>query len=280
MTLTYFPFDSGAGANVIEAQWGEMARLWLNTGVCRFNRSAIDLNLFEVYGDNSGLQVKVKSGTAWIEGYYVSSSAEEIVTLATADATNPRIDRIILRLDRNANTISLTKLTGTPAASPSAPALTQNTLLWEISLAQVVVAATDTLIAAGDVTDERTYVLDWIYRASFMRPTGKNSAATEQTLTDAATIAWDMDAGAAAKVTLGGNRVMGAPTNMRAGATYILMIIQDGTGSRTITSWNSVFKWAGGSAPVLSTAINAKDIVSFYCDGTYLYGSSLLKGLA
>ena len=154
MTITYFPFD---GVNVFEAQWSEMARLWLSTGVLNTGRSNVDLNKFEVYGDNSGLQVKVKSGTAWIEGFYVKSDAEEIVTLNTADATNPRIDRIILKLDRGANTITLTKLTGTPAGSPSAPALTQNSTIWEISLAQVYVAATDTLIAAGDVTDERTY---------------------------------------------------------------------------------------------------------------------------
>lgn len=160
MTISYFPFDSGAGATVIESQWAEMARLWLFTGVYNSNgvRPNVDLNLFEVYADNSGLQVKVKSGTAWIEGFYVKSDAEEIVALSTADASNPRLDRIILRLDRGANTITLTKLTGTPAGSPSAPALTQNSSIWEISLAQVYVAATDTLIAAGDVTDEREYV--------------------------------------------------------------------------------------------------------------------------
>lgn len=274
MTFTYFPFDSGAGQNVIEAQWGEMARLWLCTGVCRFNRSHIDLNLFEVYADNSGLQVKVKSGTAWIEGFYVKSDAETIVTLATADATNPRIDRIILRLDRSANTISLTKLTGTPAGSPSAPALTQNSTTWEISLAKVTVAATDTLIAAGDVTDERTYVLE-----QFFRPKSTNAAEVEQILIDQATIAWDCDLGAAAKVTLGGNRTLAAPTNMRAGATYIVRFIQDATGNRTIT-WNAVYKFPGGIDPVLSTGANAVDLISFYCDGTSMYGGSLLRSLA
>lgn len=160
MTISYFPFDSGAGADVQEAEWAEMARLWLFTGVYNSNgvRPNVDLNKFEVYGDNSGLQVKVKTGTAWIEGFYVKSDAEEIVALATADATNPRKDRIILKLDRGANTITLTKLTGTPAGSPVAPTLTQNSSIWEISLAQVLVVATDTLIAAGDVTDEREFV--------------------------------------------------------------------------------------------------------------------------
>lgn len=99
----------------------------------------------------------------------------------------------------------------------------------------------------------------------------RQAAATTQTLTDGANIDWNMASGAAATVTLGGNRTMNAPTNLKAGATYVLVINQDGTGSRTLT-WNSVFKWPGGVAPTLSTAASAKDIVSFYSDGTNLYG--------
>jgi len=274
MTITYFPFDTGAGSNVIEAQWGEMAALWLNTGVVYLGRGHIDANKFEVYGDNSGLQVKVKSGVAWIEGFYVKSSAEEIVTLATADGSNPRKDRIILKLDRSANSVTLTKLTGTPAASPTPPALTQNATTWEMSLAIVTVAALDTLIAAGDVADERTFVYD-----AFFRPKSYNAAENEQTLTDGATINWNLDAGAAANVTLAGNRTLAAPTNMRAGASYILKITQDGTGGRTM-AWNAVFKFAGGIDPVLSTGANAVDLISFYSDGTNMYGGSLLKALA
>lgn len=113
----------------------------------------------------------------------------------------------------------------------------------------------------------------------FKRIVTTNPAETVQTLTDGATINWNMDSGAAANITLGGNRTFAAPTNLRAGATYLLIINQDGTGSRTIT-WNAVFKWASATAPVLSTAINSKDLISFYSDGTNLYGGSILKGLA
>ena len=59
------------------------------------------------------------------------------------------------------------------------------------------------------------------------------------TLTDGATISWDTAAAPVAKVTLGGNRTMAAPTNLKDGAFYSLYIIQDATGSRTL-SWNSV----------------------------------------
>ena len=94
-----------------------------------------------------------------------------------------------------------------------------------------------------------------------------------QTLTDAATINWNISSGQIATVTLGGNRTMAAPTNLRVG-TLILHVIQDGTGGRTLT-WNSVFKWPAGVAPVLTTTGGRRDMFSFVCDGTNLYGSFL-----
>ena len=103
--------------------------------------------------------------------------------------------------------------------------------------------------------------------------TTDRSNALSQTLTDGATISWDTSLGRVATVTLGGNRTMAAPTNLKVG-TYILHVIQDGTGSRLIT-WNSVFKWVGAVAPVLSTTAGRRDIFSFVSDGTNLYGSFL-----
>jgi len=94
-----------------------------------------------------------------------------------------------------------------------------------------------------------------------------------QTLTDGATINWDVSQGQIATVTLGGNRTIAAPTNLKV-TTYILHVIQDSTGSRTLT-WNSIFKWPAGIAPTLTTSINSRDIFSFVSDGTYLYGSFL-----
>jgi len=92
---------------------------------------------------------------------------------------------------------------------------------------------------------------------------------------DAATITYDFNNGSIQSVTLGGNRIIGAPSNLKDGATYILQIIQDGTGSRTLT-WNGVFKWEGGTAPTLSTGADAIDIITFITDGTDLYGVSAL----
>jgi hypothetical protein len=92
----------------------------------------------------------------------------------------------------------------------------------------------------------------------------------EATLTDGATISWNLETQQVAKVTLGGNRTLAAPTNQNAGGFYGLMIIQDGTGSRTL-SFNTVYKFTNGIAPTLSTAAAAKDILVFRSDGTNLY---------
>lgn len=91
----------------------------------------------------------------------------------------------------------------------------------------------------------------------------------EQTLTDGATIDWNLSTEQVAKVTLAGNRTLNAPTNQQAGAFYSLAIIQDGTGSRTLT-FNSAYKFTGATAPTLTTTASAKDIIIFKSDGTNL----------
>lgn len=268
MTITYYPFDAGPGSSVTEAQWAKMMRAIAHTGVFRTGRAQVDLNLFAVYADSSGLQVKVPSGTAWIEGFFVESTAEEVVMIDTADATNPRIDTIILELDRTDNEIILTKKNGTPAASPVAPSLTQNDTIWQFPLANVLVDALASTIAAGKITDRRVFCFDNLYKGQAI-----NVISKVQTLTDGATINWNMDSGPVAHVTLGGNRTMAAPTNLRTGATYILRVNR--TGAFKINSWNSIFDWPNGTAPIQTAVNGAIDLFSFYYDGVNLLGNVL-----
>ncbi len=91
-----------------------------------------------------------------------------------------------------------------------------------------------------------------------------------QALTDGANIAWDLDTQQVAKVTLGGNRTLSAPSNKRDGGDYRLIITQDGTGSRTL-SFNSAYKFEFGVAPTLSTGIGDIDVLVCVSDGTNLY---------
>lgn len=91
------------------------------------------------------------------------------------------------------------------------------------------------------------------------------------TLTDGATINWDASVNQVTSVTLAGNRTLAAPTNLADGATYILIIKQDATGGRTLT-FNTAYKFPGGTVPTLSTAANAVDIITFVSDGANMYG--------
>jgi hypothetical protein len=89
-------------------------------------------------------------------------------------------------------------------------------------------------------------------------------------LTFDATQDWALTANQVATLTLTANTTFDAPSQMVDGAFYSLIIIQDGTGGRT-ASWNTVFKWAGGTAPTLTTTAAAKDIFVWRSDGTNMY---------
>jgi len=89
-------------------------------------------------------------------------------------------------------------------------------------------------------------------------------------LTFDATQDWALAANQVATLTLTANTTFDAPTQMVDGAFYSLIMIQDGTGGRT-ASWNTVFKWAGGTAPTLTTTAAAKDIFVWRSDGANMY---------
>jgi len=52
-------------------------------------------------------------------------------------------------------------------------------------------------------------------------------------------------------------------------------VIQDGTGSRTVT-WPNTVKWPAATAVVLTTTASATDMVAFYYDGTNYYAMATL----
>ncbi|MEN6522836.1 MAG: hypothetical protein ABFD14_03840 [Anaerolineaceae bacterium] len=154
MTKTFIPFDSGAGASVFTAQWSKMMRTQFKDGVI-----SNYLNDMQVYADSTGMQVKVKSGAGWIKGHYYENDLEEILAITAANATLARWDLVVLEVDWTKTDAQMIAkvITGTPAASPALPALTQNTSVWQIPLAKVVVGAAVSTIAAGNVSDLRIF---------------------------------------------------------------------------------------------------------------------------
>ncbi len=169
-----------------------------------------------------------------------SGAVAGTIWLDTTNATNPT-----LKFYDGSDNISLATID-----------YTANTVDWldsSVSITGLSTSATGTVLTLSD-----SNILF-----------AKKGYFAEQTLTDGATIDWNLSTQQVAKVTLGGNRTLNAPTNQQAGAFYSLAIIQDGTGSRTLTL-NSAYKFTGASAPTLTTTASAKDIIIFKSDGTNL----------
>lgn len=175
MAQRSFPFDAGAGATISETDWQKMARRFRQTGVIGGYLSQLAAS-----ADGSALSVSVATGGAFVEGFYYENDAPLAVPLAAANATNPRIDTIIVRLDRTANTAVLDKVTGTPAASPVAATLSQTDSLYELPLANVLVPAAAGVIVAGNVTDRRS-ITQTFDSAAYVSLTGDNAAGFKST---------------------------------------------------------------------------------------------------
>jgi len=84
----------------------------------------------------------------------------------------------------------------------------------------------------------------------------------EVSLSDGATIALDLSTGFDFTVTLGGNRLLSNPTNAKVGQRGRIRVVQDGTGSRTL-SFGTSYEFAGGTAPTLTTTAAAEDVLYY-----------------
>lgn len=143
-------------------------------------------------------------------------------------------------------------------------------------VASAVFAAGSTTVTIGNVTSGPTTMTSAITSAAvgfeFLAAAGNKTLPVAYfTLTDGATITPDAVYGTRMlqTVTLGAaGRTMANPTNARNGAVLILRILQDGTGSRTITTWGTLYKFAGGTNPTLTTTASKADIFGFIYDGT------------
>jgi hypothetical protein len=84
-------------------------------------------------------------------------------------------------------------------------------------------------------------------------------------LTDGSTITPNFNNANNFSVTLGGNRTLANPTNLTAGQSGVIVVTQDGTGSRTL-AYGSNWKFPGGTAPTLTTTAAAVDVIAYYVE--------------
>ena len=93
-----------------------------------------------------------------------------------------------------------------------------------------------------------------------------SSVTVEDTLTDGSTITWNAINSPVAKVTLAGNRTITVSNNLGTGQYISVLVIQDGTGSRTLT-WNAMFEFKDDTAPTLTTTASKGDLFTFRYNG-------------
>lgn len=107
-----------------------------------------------------GMDVTVSAGIGWVRperfaGYSIVKREADTLTLPLADGTRSRIDRIILRYDAASRKASLQVLTGDPASTPTAPAISRTALVYDLCLAEITRPAGSTSITAANITDTR-----------------------------------------------------------------------------------------------------------------------------
>lgn len=124
---------------------------------------------------------------------------------------------------------------------------------------------------AGDTgTASREHPVNTVWRhgdtladANHLIPRG----VVETLVTDDSGAALDLDASTATvfEITLTGSPTFTFSGAVAAGSVsaFTLVLVQDATGSRTVT-WPASVTWAGGTAPTLSTAAAAVDVLTFF----------------
>jgi len=108
--------------------------------------------------------------------------------------------------------------------------------------------------------------------ANLTNPTVTNYVETLYSANTSTAITVALTNGTVQLLTLTGNATITMPTAV-AGKSFIIMLKQDATGSRTV-AWSTVV-WSGGTAPTVTSTASKQDIYSFFSDGTNWYGATV-----
>ena len=129
--------------------WAEYFASFIGNGVFPVPSTGL-----QVAVDN-GMNLLLKAGKAWINGYFYNNTSDLTITIGTADGQLNRIDRIVVRWDLTNRIISAEVKSSAYSASPTAPALQRDADIYELALADVYVGAGVTTITQSNITDQR-----------------------------------------------------------------------------------------------------------------------------
>ncbi len=184
------------------------------------------------------------------------------ITVKTASGGGTAITSCEIRqlLCYKVSVLALTESAGVARLSASNTFTNTNTFASAVGFATSV-SATEIFASAAAFNSVTTSVQN-VGKATFT----KQIVATPVTLTDAASIAVDFATGTNFVVSLGGNRTLENPSNAVAGQTGHIYVIQDGTGSRTL-SFGDAYNFQGGTTPTMSTSVNSVDLLVYNTRG-------------
>lgn len=112
-------------------------------------------NNLQVIADGTSMNVVLKSGKAWINGYFYNNTDDLILVIAPADGVLNRIDRVVLRLDFLNREIKAYVKKGVFASSPIAQTLQRDADMYEIGIADIKVNKGAIAITQANITDLR-----------------------------------------------------------------------------------------------------------------------------
>lgn len=177
MAETSFPVAGGAG--VTDATYERLMGPITGSGRYNFDLTSGQVGSPLIFADNSGRQIKAFANqSAIVRGFrWESGTTPPVVALDANTSGNPRLDLIVLRLDRSNFTVRLGKTNGTPAAVPAAPAPIQDTGSsgkWELPVATVRVASSGTSGQPSIQSTDVNPVDWWIGPPSYLSQVGQS----------------------------------------------------------------------------------------------------------
>jgi len=110
---------------------------------------------FQVFADTEDMRIKIRRGKAWINGYFIYTDTEEVLTVEPADGVMSRIDRVVVRLNVPNRVIDFGIVKGDYATNPVGKALVRDAEIWELCLAEVSVKKGAIKITQADIADMR-----------------------------------------------------------------------------------------------------------------------------
>lgn len=186
--------------------------------------------------------------------------------ILTATALNNEFNNLL-----NAVAIVNADISASAAIAYSKLSLTGSIVNADIS-ASAAIAASKISDTAVTLTATQTMTNKTLTTPTVTKPImdARNPSAQTYTPSAAGTATLDLSLADEHRITMPAGNITIALSNDTNAQKFVVSITQDSVGSRTVT-WFTTIKWAGGSAPVLTTTANKRDTFGFIRTGSGTY---------